>query len=210
VTPSAAEPPAPANAVPAAPSGPEPPSPNVRAGAVNGAPPEVGGAPGAPPEVGKAPGAPPEVGETPAAAGEAPLVRVLDVATRVGGGVVATLLAVLFALVTALLVPLRVGPVPVPVSFLIAVGGNVVLVWFARRATGSRIGIVVPCVAWLGTMVVLGARTTEGDLVVPGDWRGLGVLFLGATALAVAAFLAIAPPRPSTLMSPVVTDGRKS
>jgi len=124
------------------------------------------------------------------------LLALADLGLRLAAGVIVTLLAVVFALLTAFLVPFRVGGVPVPLSLVAALVGNVLLIRYARYATDSRLGIVGPVVAWLAVMLAFGARTTEGDLVVTGDWRGLGTLFIGAVAFAVAGFLAVAPTPP--------------
>ena len=123
-----------------------------------------------------------------------PFLRIADIVVRLVAAVLTTLLAVVLALVAGFLLPMRAGGVPVPViSFALVLAGNAALVWFARYATASRLGIVGPCVAWLGTMLVLGTRTAEGDLVLPGDWRGIGLIFVGASTLAVAGFIVASP-----------------
>jgi hypothetical protein len=124
------------------------------------------------------------------------LLGVADVGLRLAAAIVATLLGGVFGLITAFLVPYRIGAVPIPLSFLMALAGNIAVIRFARYATASRLGIVGPVVSWLGVMLVLGSRTAEGDLVLRGDWRGLGTLFAGAVAFAIAGFLAVSPPPP--------------
>lgn len=124
------------------------------------------------------------------------LLGLADVGLKVVAGVIVTLLAVVFALLTAFLVPFRIGGVPVPLSFVAALVGNVLLIRYARYATDSRLSIIGPVVAWLAVMLVFGSRTAEGDLVLTGDWRGLGTLFVGAVAFAIAGFLAVAPTPP--------------
>lgn len=122
-------------------------------------------------------------------------LRAVDVVSRVVAHTVSILLAVLLALVEAFLLPMRVGPLAVPfISLLLAVVANAGLIRFARYATGSRLGIIAPCVAWIGVLLALSTRTAEGDLVMPGDWRGLGLLFIGAGAFTVSGFLAVSPP----------------
>ncbi len=147
------------------------------------------------------PGAPEAGAEASPRERSARVVRLLalaDVGLRLAAGIIVTLLAVVFALLTAFLVPFRIGSVPVPLSFVAALVGNILLIRYARYATDSRLGIVGPVVAWLAVMLVFGSRTAEGDLVLTGDWRGLGTLFIGAVAFAVVGFLAVspAPPRP--------------
>jgi len=112
-----------------------------------------------------------------------------DLLLRLGGLVVATLAAALSALVEAFLVPLRVGGVPVPLSPVLAVAGNVLLVRFAARVTGSRLAVLGPTLAWFWVVLALAGRTTEGDLVVPGTLVGGALLLGGAAALAGAVLL---------------------
>jgi hypothetical protein len=133
----------------------------------------------------------------------------LDLGLRFAAGILATAFGALVALLTAFLVPLRFAGYAVPVAFVVALAGNIAVVWFARYATASRIGVLGPCVAWLAVMVVLSTRTAEGDLILPGDWRGIGVLFVGATGLAIAGFLAISPPRRPAPAAPRVTTPRE-
>ena len=125
------------------------------------------------------------------------LTAALDLGIRFAGGLLAIAFAVVLALLAAFLMPLRIFDVPAPLGLLVAAGGNVALVAFARYVTGSGLGIVGPCIAWIATMLVLGSRTAEGDLVLTGDWRGIAVLFVGAAALTVAGYLAVAPRRAS-------------
>jgi hypothetical protein len=98
--------------------------------------------------------------------------------------VVVLLLTVLLALWGAFLVPLRVGGVPVPVSWVIAVGGNVGVAVMGARLLGHR-GAAVPGLLWLALAATLAARRSEGDLIVAGTLVGLGFLLLGALASAV-------------------------
>jgi hypothetical protein len=136
----------------------------------------------------------PSAPRTVASPGPQAVARIVDVGLRVLAGVVATLLAVLLALAEGFLLPTRIVDIPAPVaSFVLVVAGNAALIRFAYHATGSGLGMVGPCVAWLGTMLVLGSRTDEGDLVLPGDWRALLLFFGGTAVLVVAAFLAVTP-----------------
>jgi hypothetical protein len=103
-------------------------------------------------------------------------------AVRVAAGVLISAFAVGLALVEAFLVPLRVGTVPLPISVLLAVAGNVVLTKLAVRQTGSIVWGVLQPVLWLLVIVVLSLPRAEGDLVVPGSVTGLVFLFAGAVA----------------------------
>lgn len=95
------------------------------------------------------------------------------------------LLALLLAVWGAFLVPLRIGTVPVPVSWVIAVAGNGLLGWVGGRLLG-RAGAAGPGVVWLAVALAFGTKRAEGDLVVPGTAVGLVFLVAGAIASAVA------------------------
>lgn len=95
------------------------------------------------------------------------------------------LLSVLLALWGAFLVPLRVGGTLVPVSWVVALVGNVVLGSIGGRLLG-KLGAVVPVLLWLAVAFTLGSRRAEGDLVVPGSTPGLVFLLAGAVGGAVA------------------------
>ena len=100
---------------------------------------------------------------------------------------VVLLLTVLLALWGAFLVPFRLGGLPVPVSWVIAVVGNYAL----GRAGGhllGRYGAAVPGLLWLALAATLASRSAEGDLVVAATLVGAGFLPLGALASAVAWF----------------------
>jgi hypothetical protein len=113
----------------------------------------------------------------------------------------AVLVAGWLALVEVFWLPLRVAGVLVPLSVLVAVVGNYLLVVGALRLTGSRVVAVLPAVVWLVVAVSATTRRPEGDLVAVGS-GGLGAVtlaFLGlgvvAAAFAVGRVLA-APRRP--------------
>ena len=102
-----------------------------------------------------------------------------------GGYALVLLLALLLAVWGAFLVPVRVGGVPLPVGWVVAVVGNLVL----GRAGGQllgRPGAAGPGLVWLAVALVFGSTRAEGDLVVPGTLPGLGFLLVGAVAAAVA------------------------
>jgi hypothetical protein len=127
------------------------------------------------------------------------LLRVLGAALAFGGGMVAAALAVL-------LIPLRVGSYGwvdgggisafrIPVAIIVAVVGNLFLVWFARQTTGVRWAALLPAVGWFAVIVVALRTTTEGDrLLVPDDWVGSLTLFGGTITLVIATVLAISSP----------------
>ena len=115
-----------------------------------------------------------------AAADPAPGPR--PMALRVVGGLLVAVAAVGLSVMESFLVPLRAGTVPLPLSVLLAVLGNVLLCRLGGRWTESTVGAAVPAVLWLVTVVVLSLPRPEGDLVVPGTLMGLVFLFAGAVA----------------------------
>ena len=121
----------------------------------------------------------------------------------IGGALVAVVVAGWLALVEVFWLPWRIGGIPVPVSVLAAVAGNLVLVPAAHRLSGSRLVGVLPAVVWLVIAVGGSVRRPEGDLLITGgdgltQLVNLGFLLLGvvAASLAVGRLLAT-PPRPA-------------
>ena len=116
-----------------------------------------------------------------------------------GAALLVTVLAAWLAVVEVLWLPLRVLGVPVPVSVLAAVVGNLLLVGLAVRLTGSRPAAVLPAVVWLVIAVGAGLRRPEGDLLlVGGGVLGLfSMAFLlgGVVAAAFAVGKVLAAPR---------------
>ncbi len=108
-------------------------------------------------------------------------------------------LTVLLAVWGAFLVPLRVGGTAVPVCWVVAVVGNVLLGRYGGQLLG-RSGALVPGLLWLGIALTLGSKRREGDLIVPGSVTGLVFLLVGAIASAVA--YGLASPGAPTSRSP--------
>ena len=116
-----------------------------------------------------------------------------------GWAVTAVVVAAWLALVEVFWLPWRVGGVPVPVSVLAAVVGNVLLVGAARRLSGSRLVAVLPALVWLGIALAASMRRPEGDLLLPGgdavtSTVNLGFLLLGVVAAAFAVGRTLASP----------------
>ncbi len=104
-----------------------------------------------------------------------------------GWALLAAAVAFWLAAVEVFWLPLRVGPVPVPLSVVGAVAGNLLLVVWAHRLSGSRLVAVVPVVVWLVVAVGASVRRPEGDLVITGETTasqvvGLAFLLLGVLA----------------------------
>jgi hypothetical protein len=123
----------------------------------------------------------------------------MRVLALLGWAVVAVVVAGWLALVEVFWLPLRVGVVPVPISVLAAVVGNLLLVGAARRLSGSRLVAVLPALVWLGIALAAAMRRPEGDLLLTGgdavtSTVNLGFLLLGVVAAAFAVGRALGTP----------------
>jgi hypothetical protein len=98
-------------------------------------------------------------------------------AALLGWGLLAFVVPAFLALVEVLWLPLRAGPVLLPVSVVAAVVGNALLVTLAARVSGSRVVGVLPAVAWLAVVLRASVPRPEGDLLLVGGGT-LGVLTL--------------------------------
>jgi hypothetical protein len=118
---------------------------------------------------------------------------------RLGAALLVTVLAAWLALVEVFWLPLRVVGVPVPVSVVAAVVGNLLLVALAARLTGSRLVAVLPAVVWLVIAVGASLRRPEGDLLLTGGgvlgFLSLAFLLAGVVAAAFAVGKVLAAPR---------------
>jgi hypothetical protein len=125
--------------------------------------------------------------------------RLLDLALRVVGGLVAVLGAVATGLLELIWSTVRVGGQLIGVSVLVAVVANIALGWFAHAAVGRRWAVLLPATPWFVLMGAAAVRTSEGDLLLAGDnWVGLAMIVAGAMTFAVIGFrqvLAPATPR---------------
>lgn len=103
------------------------------------------------------------------------------------------------AVIEAFLTPLRIGTTRAPFSILLAVVGNVLLVWFTYRATSHKGAAVLPGLVWFAIMIIAAARTTEGDLLLTGNnWVGVATIFAGTIGFAGALYRLILPRRPAS------------
>lgn len=131
-----------------------------------------------------------------------------------GWAVAAVAVSAWLALVEVFWLPWRLGGVPVPISVVAAVFGNVLLVGAARRLSGSRLVAVLPAVVWLGIALAATTRRPEGDLLLPGgdavtELVNLGFLLVGvvAAAFAVGRALGGTPPARPPVSRPAAGSG---
>ncbi len=122
----------------------------------------------------------------------------MQLGLRIAGTVVGVLGGVVTALWEMFLSPVAAGGTFLPVAPLLAIVGNVALMLFTRQVTGRNGLALLPGVVWFLTMFSGSVKTTEGDLLIPGnDWPGLVALLAGTAAYAITAYRVIltAPPR---------------
>jgi hypothetical protein len=107
-----------------------------------------------------------------------------------GWAVLAVVVAGWLALVEVFWLPLRIGPVLVPVSLLAAVVGNLLLPAQALRLSRSRVVAVLPAAVWLTVALAATMPRPEGDLVLTGGGAlgavGLAFLLAGVVSAAFA------------------------
>jgi hypothetical protein len=89
---------------------------------------------------------------------------------------------VLCALAGALLLPLYIGAVPLPVSALLSGAVNVALVWAAGQCTTSKSLAALPLWTWLATVAALTVGGPGGDVV----FGGPGVMAYSVLVLMIA------------------------
>ncbi|MQA32201.1 hypothetical protein [Modestobacter roseus] len=117
-----------------------------------------------------------------------------------GWAVAAVVVPGWLALVEVLWLPWRPGGVPVPISIVVAVVGNVLLGRAARELSGSRLVGVLPALAWLAVVLAAASPRPEGDLLLPGGDAvttavNMAFLLLGVVSAAFAVGQAIGGPR---------------
>jgi hypothetical protein len=118
----------------------------------------------------------------------------LDLPLRLLGFAVALGLAAYSAVLEAFLTPLYLPQVQarLPVALVVAVAGNLALVWFTVRVTGRGLAVLGPAAVWVAVMMVAASRTTEGDLVLTSNnWVGVGTMVAGSLAFAAGAYALI-------------------
>ena len=119
----------------------------------------------------------------------------MELGLRIAG----TLLGLVGGFVTALweifLSPVSAWGTMLPIAPVLAILTNVGLVWFTRQVTGRTGLALLPGVVWFVTMFAGSVRTTEGDLLIPGnDWSGLVALLVGAAAWGITTYWTILRP----------------
>lgn len=109
--------------------------------------------------------------------------------------VILTLLAldgVLSAFAGALLLPLRIGVVPFPMSALVVGLVNAALVWAAMQHTQSGRVAALPLWTWLATVAALLFGGPGGDVVFGGrDVMGFGALIFVAVGVGPSVWLLV-------------------
>jgi hypothetical protein len=102
-------------------------------------------------------------------------------------------------LLEALLVPLYIGSVIVPVAVLLAVVSNVALPRLARSLVPKTVAAIAPFGAWLIVMIGFGAVSRpEGDVILPGAPASVEfvtyAVLLGGALVGTATIVWLTPP----------------
>jgi hypothetical protein len=111
---------------------------------------------------------------------------------KIGGTALGLIGGVVTSVWEVFLSPVYAGRVPLPVAPVLAVVGNVALIWFVKRVTG-RLGLaLLPGVVWFIPMLIGATKTTEGDVLIPSnDYMGLVAILAGAAAWGVTAYVMV-------------------
>jgi hypothetical protein len=123
--------------------------------------------------------------------------RVRELVLVISGAVVSIWAAVLLAVTGAFLTPLRIGTVPAPVSILLGIGGNALIMWFAYRVTRIKVLAVVPGLIWVALTFLESGATSERDVVLLGNWVAVAYLYSGCATVAVVAYRLLLPRSPA-------------
>ncbi|HET8659924.1 MAG TPA: hypothetical protein VFM55_13110 [Micromonosporaceae bacterium] len=113
---------------------------------------------------------------------------------RMLGTLVGVAAAMVTAVLEAFLTPLWWLGVRIPLAVLLAVLTNLAVLWFTHEVTRSRVLTLLPGIAWMGVMIVLSARTTEGDIVLADNWVALSTILAGVAGYAAGAYRIVTRP----------------
>ena len=110
---------------------------------------------------------------------------------RLLGGLLVLVLAALCAIVEVFYLPLRAGPIPVPISIAAAVAGNVAFTRAMYAISGAVWPALLPGAVWLAVIARAAIARPEGDLLITdgaastsSSLINLAFLVLGSLALA--------------------------
>jgi hypothetical protein len=115
----------------------------------------------------------------------------MNMTFRVVGTLVGVGLGAITALLEAVLTPLYIGSFRSPLAALLALVGNVAIVWFTYVVTRNVGLALLPGAAWLIVMYLAITPRSEGDLIVTGTWVGGLTFLLGSLGWAGAGYYLI-------------------
>ncbi len=121
--------------------------------------------------------------------------------------VVLVLDAAALAALELLYLPLWVGPVPFPITVLLAAVSTPWLVRSAAELGGHRMTAAVPLVAWVLAIGVFGVAGPGGDVLLAEDWRSVLLACGGLFPAAVALSRAMAHPPAAGSLADTRADG---
>jgi hypothetical protein len=125
-------------------------------------------------------------------------VRIREVSLVVAGTVISVWAALLLSVAGAFLTPLRIGTVLAPVSLVLGIGGNAVIMWFAFRVTRNKFLGLLPGLIWVVLTFIASGSTHERDLVLyQGNWVAVAYLYSGCATVGLIAYRLLVPRPPS-------------
>jgi hypothetical protein len=110
---------------------------------------------------------------------------------RVGGTLGGVFAAVVIGFAAVILSNFMIGAHHTPVGPLIAIGGNILIVYFTYSVTGHKLLAAVPGVAWFLVTILLSRKGPGSDLLIQGNWVGLLTLLGGSIAWGLSAYRVI-------------------
>jgi hypothetical protein len=112
-----------------------------------------------------------------------------DLLLRVAGVLVSGALGAATSVVEVLWCPMYVSGFRFPLSLILALVLNPVLVWFAHSSTKWKAATLAPALTWCIVWFAASMPTGEGDLLITqSNWVGLVTTLLGPTAFGAAIY----------------------
>lgn len=120
----------------------------------------------------------------------------MDLLLRIAGGIVTAVLGAVTAVYEAFYANLRIGPVPLPVTILVAFAACYGLTLFSWSTVGPHWAPALAVVPWAAVMIAAVSQTREGDwIILPDSWAGALTIVAGMAGFAAPFFRLMRPGR---------------